>query len=811
MDARDRQETPHAPLGSLWLTIRHWLVAHTFAPPFLTGRWSHPAVGYLLAVVLQVVTVTSLVELIRLFPSFQFQEALVILVVLVVALTWGAGPGLLATLVGAVLLTFLLLPPVYSLKIVRIEDVLDLLVYLAVGLAVSLLSSQVQRARRAAEGLRRRLDTIIEALPDALSIHNAAGTSVRLNRAAHQLLGNHQLGTQADDSPASDGGTDLGESFPSGDLSSVARALAGETVSAVETHLRDALGHERILITNAAPLYTPEGQIEGAVLISHDVSALREAELEAAARARQLEAILEAMTDMVVVHDSQGRIILRNAAAEHIHPLEWTGDLTQTLPQRGSQFLPCDEQGQPLPIEQWPVQRILHGEELTGIHAVDVLVRLAGGHERLMNFSGAPIRDANSRVIGSIILGRDVTERRRLEESERRLHAETEARRALLQLILDALPISAYLVRGRDAQLVLANRAATTLWGASWQQDQPMGEFLRENGIRIFGRDGRPLEPAQLATLRALHQGETVLQHQETIRHPDGTALPVQVNAVALDMRQLNLSPSDEATRPAQASEPAAIVVHQDVTLLKETEALKDVFIGLFAHELRTPIAVLTGFAQTLLAHSERGNDAQLSAWQREALQGIDQAVLQLVKLTEDLLDVTRVQAGWLELSRELTDLVALCRRVVARFQLTTAQHTLSLETSLDHLVAQVDPERMEQVLGNLLSNAIKYSPEGGPIQVRLREAVETQMAHLSVHDRGIGIPARQQPRIFGRFERADNSRPYGINGTGLGLYLCRALVEQHGGHIWFESVEGEGSTFFIALPLPSEAAPARL
>ena len=811
MDARDRQETPHTPLGSLWLTIRHWLVAHTFAPPFLTGRWSHPAVGYLLAVVLQVVTVTGLVELIRLFPSFQFQEALVILVVLVVALTWGAGPGLLATLVGAVLLTFLLLPPVYSLKIVRIEDVLDLLVYLAVGLAVSLLSSQVQRARRAAEGLRRRLDTIIEALPDALSIHNAAGRSVRLNRTAHQLLGNHQLGTQADDSPASDGRTSSGESFPSGDLSSVARALAGETVSAVETHLRDALGHERILITNAAPLYTPEGQIEGAVLISHDVSALREAELEAAARASQLEAILEAMTDMVVVHDSEGRVILQNAAAEHIHPLEWTGDPSQTLPQRGSQFLPRAEQGQPLPIEQWPVQRILHGEELTGIHAVDVLVRLTDGHEQLMNFSGAPIRDTNSRVIGSVILGRDVTERRRLEESERRVHAETEARRALLQLILDALPISAYLVRGRDAQLVLANRAATTLWGASWQQDQPMGEFLRENGIRIFGRDGYPLEPSQLATLRALHQGETVHQHQETIRHPDGTALPVQVNAVALDMRQLNLSASDEATRPAQASEPAAIVVHQDVTLLKETEALKDVFIGLFAHELRTPIAVLTGFAQTLLAHSERGNDAQLSAWQREALQGIDQAVLQLVKLTEDLLDATRVQAGWLELSRELTDLVALCRRVVARFQLTTAQHTLSLETSLDHLVAQVDPERMEQVLGNLLSNAIKYSPEGGPIQVRLREAVETQMAQLSVHDRGIGIPARQQPRIFGRFERADNSRPYGINGTGLGLYLCRALVELHGGHIWFESVEGEGSTFFITLPLPSEAAPARL
>src|SRR2546429_6977735 len=127
LDARDGQETPRAPLGSLWLAIRHWLVAHTFAPPFLNGRCSHPAVGYLLAVVLQVITVTSLVALIRLFPSFQFQEALLILVVLVVALTWGVGPGLLATLAGAVLLSFPFLPPVFPLILAPIQDGLDLL------------------------------------------------------------------------------------------------------------------------------------------------------------------------------------------------------------------------------------------------------------------------------------------------------------------------------------------------------------------------------------------------------------------------------------------------------------------------------------------------------------------------------------------------------------------------------------------------------------------------------------------------------------------------------------------------------------
>jgi PAS domain S-box-containing protein len=522
---------------------------------------------------------------------------------------------------------------------------------------------------------------------------------------------------------------------------------------------------------------------------------------------RRLDTIQQAMTDAVMVYDGKGRLVLWNAAAEQLLPRGRRGYTSHALAERGEQFLPRNEREQPLPFEQWPIQRILNGEALTGPNAADVLVRLADDREVLMNFSGAPIRDAEGQVIGGVTIGRDVTERWRLEASERRLHAETQARQALLQLILDTLPSSVYLVHGPDARLVLANRAAAEIWGASWPRGQPMCEFLAANGIRIFDVDGHPLAPEQLATLRALQQGETVLGHQEIIRHANGTALPVLVNAVALGMQHLTVSPPDETAHSPEAPEPAAIVVHQDVTALKEAEALKDEFISLVAHELRHPIAVLGGFAQTLLEdeRSVNSGNVRLTGWQREALQGIDQASFHLVRLTDELLDAARLQAGRLELAREPTDLVALCRRVVARFQRTAPGHILSFETPLDHLVAQVDPERIEQVLDNLLSNALKYSPEDGPIQVTLRESAEEHMAFLSVSDRGIGIPVQQQARIFERFERADNSRAYGIGGTGLGLYLSRALVERHGGRIWFESVEGQGSTFTFTLPLASE------
>src|SRR5947208_14320 len=188
-------------------------------------------------------------------------------------------------------------------------------------------------------------------------------------------------------------------------------------------------------------------------------------------------------------------------------------------------------------------------------------------------------------IPGAVVVWHDVTEARRLL-LERRVHAETEARRALLQTILDELPSSVYLVRGPDARLVLANRAAATVWGALWSPGEPMGEFLKENHIRIFAVDGRPLAPEQMATMRAVQHGEAVHQHQEIIRQPDGTTLPVLVNAVALDAQTLNVLPPDATKDAAEALELAARGVHQDVTARKEAEHRKDEFLCIAGHDL---------------------------------------------------------------------------------------------------------------------------------------------------------------------------------------------------------------------------------
>lgn len=573
-------------------------------------------------------------------------------------------------------------------------------------------------------------------------------------------------------------------------------------------------GHPVVRSFLGVPLLDREGQVRGGLLLGHvqpgkftaeDETLLVGLAGQAAVavenarlyrmvqmRAQELDAIFDSIEDGVTLVDAQGRIVRENRAAQQLR----------------MQLLSFVEGEAAVKIMlQEPAQRALEGRT-----EQEVTVKVSDEHnemrEYLINASSLrqpPFMNKQGStqlpITGAVVTWHDVTEARRLL-MERRVHALTEARRALLQLILDGLPSSVYLVRGEDARLVLANEAAKTVWGTTWRYDQPMKAFLQEHKIRIFGLDGRPLEEEQLATTRAIRHGEPVRQHQEIIRRVDGTNLPVIVNAVTVTIPNLNSSLSGTTDALMEETERVALVVHQDVTALKEAEQVKDEFIGIAAHELRNPLAILKGFAQTLIVQTGRGNGPELTEWQMEAVSGIDQATARLVELTEDLLDVTRLQAGRLQMRIEPSDILPLLRRLVVRLQMTTQKHTLTLHVNEPYMVVYMDARRTEQVLSNLINNAIKYSPEGGPIEITVAKDERALNAVMSIYDTGIGIPVQQQSRIFGRFARADNAQASGIGGTGLGLYLCRELVECQDGRIWFTSAEGQGATFSIALPL---------
>jgi PAS domain S-box-containing protein len=238
----------------------------------------------------------------------------------------------------------------------------------------------------------------------------------------------------------------------------------------------------------------------------------------------------------------------------------------------------------------------------------------------------------------------------------------------------------------------------------------------------------------------------------------------------------------------------SVVVNFQDVTRFKEAEDLKSTFISVISHELKTPLALITGYAETLDRDDVRWDDETV----RESLAIIKEESARLNRLIEDLLDAARIEAGALKLKMSYVRVDELARSVVETLRPLERDRLIALDFPTDLPAVFADPERIRQVLRNLVSNAIKYSPPDSLIRVGGR--VQNGEVVLFVSDEGEGIPAEEQQRLFQRFTRGSAGRH--TPGAGLGLYLSKAIVEAHGGRIWVESTPGEGSTFYFSLPI---------
>jgi len=262
------------------------------------------------------------------------------------------------------------------------------------------------------------------------------------------------------------------------------------------------------------------------------------------------------------------------------------------------------------------------------------------------------------------------------------------------------------------------------------------------------------------------------------------------------------------AHQAAQALERARLYAAEHAARAEAEAAIqaRDELMGLISHDLRNPLTVVRGHVQLLRRRA--GRPAGLST--DELLSGlgtIESSIASLATQIDELQDATHLQAGRpLELNLRSMDLVEVTRQVVLRHQGMVDKHRLHFETALPSLVGTWDTGRLERVLGNLLSNAIKYSPMGGEIAVSLSS--NGSWAELAVEDHGVGIPAQDLPHIFERFHRAGNVVGR-IPGSGLGLAGARDIVQQHGGTIQVESLEGQGSTFIVRLPMTPEQAPS--
>lgn len=239
------------------------------------------------------------------------------------------------------------------------------------------------------------------------------------------------------------------------------------------------------------------------------------------------------------------------------------------------------------------------------------------------------------------------------------------------------------------------------------------------------------------------------------------------------------------------------------VERLRELDRLKVDFMAMITHELRSPIAAIEGYATLLLQHGPR-----IAAAQRELMVAtIQREASHLARLVADALDVARMDADRFSYDFRPFDLLTLVREAVTQAQGKSARHTITLCGPEAVVVVWGDALRLRQVLDNLLENAIKYSPDGGPVEVAVREDPARGVAEVSVRDHGIGIPPEHQAQVFERFSRVRTPASARIPGSGLGLYIAARIVAAHAGRIWVESGAGRGSGFQVTIPLASHSA----
>jgi len=233
---------------------------------------------------------------------------------------------------------------------------------------------------------------------------------------------------------------------------------------------------------------------------------------------------------------------------------------------------------------------------------------------------------------------------------------------------------------------------------------------------------------------------------------------------------------------------------------LKQLNQLKDQFLSMASHELKTPITTIRGQAQIMLRRLSKAQELPKElADVPTALEKIDEQTHRLNALVDDLLDLSSMRAGKLKLRLDSCDISDICRSVVEDQHVLSGRN-IELELPDTPVVVQCDRDRLGQAVTNLVSNALKYSPEGSLVQVAVHQ--KGRAAVIEVRDAGQGIPKEQQKHIFETFYRAPDVQSSKKSGWGLGLAICKDIVERHGGSVWCESELGKGSTFFVELPL---------
>jgi PAS domain S-box-containing protein len=368
----------------------------------------------------------------------------------------------------------------------------------------------------------------------------------------------------------------------------------------------------------------------------------------------------------------------------------------------------------------------------------------------------------------------------KVNERTRELQANVNRDDALLTSIGDGV-----IATDQTGKIVLFNKVSEEL--LEMKRDVALGKPYEEIW-KLETEKGEQIPTEDHPIHKALHDAQTINDSNYYYARRDGAGNPIVRFPVAITASPVSLS----------AQVIGMIIVFRNITREKQVDRMKTEFISLASHQLRTPLSAIKWFTEMLLS----GDAGELKPEQAEFAKNISDSSERMIALVNSLLNISRIESGRIIVEPKPTDLSELVGGIINDLKAKTEerQQTLVVSVHKDLPKINLDPRLIGQVYLNLLTNAIKYTPKGGEISVFISRNGDQVVSQVT--DNGYGIPESEQSKMFGKFFRATNIIKVETDGTGLGMYLVKAIIESSGGKIWFKSAEGKGTTFWFSLPL---------
>lgn len=643
--------------------------------------------------------------------------------------------------------------------------------------SIELQNNIIKQQKEQLEEQNSQLMSIIENLSEGVVLTDNKGNFIMANTEARRLI------YQSDEVIALGGERknakyfDMeGNEIPFENMPGI-RALRGESVKNAKMFVSNP-DKEYFIDNSSIPIYNTNGDLTMVVLCSHDITDTIKQSKKIEEQKKELEAIIENITDGITIIDNKGRYIISNRSAREMFSSYYGHVYKVGDGYKQSEFYDVD--GEKIDLENIPARRIMRGEKFKNMR-----IAIKFPHKTLqVDVSGTPIYDSKGEFALGVFCSRDMTDYFKHEEAIR-------SRNELLNRIIDTFDFPVVRLSCPDLKIVDINKKAYSITKSLKPNIKSMRQLIG-NKIEDLFEISKESDYNKCIS-EVLSKKKTAYlngkKHSVSGEEFYWNVIFEPILRVNGEIQEILILMIDVTTE-----------IKSKIDVEKAMKSQEEVFANI-SHELKTPLNVIFATAQLLNMYSNNGSLDERKNSIIRYINSIKQNSYRLSRLINNIVDLSKIEAGFFKLNLSNNNIVEVVEEIVMSVTNYTEINGINIifDTDTEEKIIACDPQMIERIVLNLISNAIKFSEVGDEIFVDIKD--KDEYIEISVKDNGIGIEANDLNMIFDRFKQVDKSLSRNAEGTGIGLSLVKSIVELHGGSIYVESKLGEGSKFTVVLP----------